>query len=155
MVSYGHICCAVRICSSSLYKNYLSIAESMFKNYVRNYGRLYGEHTIGSNVHLLNHIVEDMNANNVNNIMDISTYPFENCLRLLGLNLKHGHLPLEQVSRRIVEKSQLNGSKSNDLEIISPQVFNPYPCANLTVFQKVRIFPDVILNSKKKQIRGF
>lgn len=50
------LCCAVRICSSSFYKDYQPIADKMFKNYVHNYGCLYGQHTVGSNVHLLNHI---------------------------------------------------------------------------------------------------
>lgn len=53
------LCCAVRICSSRLHHNYVTIAERMFKNYVQNYGCLYGRHNIGSNVHLLNHIVEE------------------------------------------------------------------------------------------------
>lgn len=143
------LCCAVRICSSSLYKNYLPIAEKMFKNYVQNYGCFYGKHTIGSNVHLLNHIVEDMNANNIQNLMNISTYPFENCLRLLGLNLKHGYLPLEQVSRRIIEKSLLQSGNSFNTQIFTPQLSNPCIHANSRVFGKVQISSDVILNSKK------
>lgn len=143
------LCCAVRICSSSVYKNYLPIAEKMFKNYVENYGCLYGKHTIGSNVHLLNHIVEDMKANNIHNLMNISTYPFENCLRLLGLNLKHGHLPLEQVSRRLIEKSHLQSSSLLHTQMFTPQIFNPRIHENSKVFDKVKIAPDVILNSKK------
>lgn len=140
---------AVRICSSSMYKNYIPIAEKMFKNYVQNYGRLYGEHTIGSNVHLLNHIVEDMNAHNINNLINISTYPFENCLRLIGLSLKHGYLPLEQISRRIIEKSQLQNSNFIHLEKFTPQVSKPYTYGIWKRFEKVQISCDVILNSKK------
>lgn len=45
-----------------------------------------------------------MQHNDLDNLMAISTYKFENTLRLLGLQLKHGYLPLEQVSRRIIEK---------------------------------------------------
>lgn len=142
------LCFAVRICSSRLYKNYLPIAEKMLKNYVENYGHLYGEHTIGSNVHLLNHIVEDMNANNINNLMDISTYPFENCLRLLGLNIKHGNLPLEQVSRRIIEKTQLLSSSSLDPKKFTPHLSHPTK-ENARIFKKVQITSDVVLKSKE------
>lgn len=143
------LCCAVRICLSGSYKHYLPIAEKMFKNYVHNYGCLYGHHTIGSNVHLLNHIVEDMNRNNIDNLMNLSTYPFENCLRLLGLNLKHGHLPLEQVSRRVIEKFQLKDRNPFHTQIFTPQV--SYPCnrENSKVFRKVQITSDLMLNSKK------
>lgn len=140
---------AVRMCSSSMYRNYLPIAEKMFKNYVENYGCLYGEHTIGSNVHLLNHIVEDLRANDTSNLMNISTYPFENCLRLMKLQLKHGYLQLEQIARRIIEKSQLQSSSCFDLVKFTPQVSMPFTYGSVKVFGKVLISCDVILNSKK------
>lgn len=146
---------AVRMCSSSMYRNYLPIAEKMFKNYVENYGCLYGEHTIGSNVHLLNHIVEDLRANDTSNLMNISTYPFENCLRLMKLQLKHGYLQLEQIARRIIEKSQLQSSSCFDLVKFTPQVSMPFTYGSVKVFGKVLISCDVILNSKKMLILGF
>lgn len=128
---YNHfliLCCAVRICMSVGFKNYWPIAEQMFKCYVQRYGSLYGEHTIGSNIHLLTHIVEDMNAQNVESLMDLSAYEYENSLRLLGMKLRHGHLPLEQVSRRLIEMSQLRTSSdshnSMKLEKFSPQDLN-------------------------------
>lgn len=152
---YNHflmLCCAVRICSSRVFKDYLSVAERMFKLYVQKYIPLYGRHTIGSNVHLLTHVVEDMEANNVENIMDISTYKYENCLRLLGLNLRHGNLPLEQVSRRIIEISQVR-SKSECHSLFNPEKFSPQVFGSsqplMTTYQKVQITPEVMLNSKK------
>lgn len=89
-----------------------------------------------------------MKANGVDNLMNISTYPFENCLRLLGLNLKHGYLPLEQVAKRVIEKSQLGGINSFHRAKSTPYVFKP-DRANSEVFEKVQICPDVRLNSKK------
>lgn len=144
--------CASRICSSSMYQCYQSIAEKMFKVYAQKYSSLYGQHTIGSNVHLLTHIVEDLKANNVGNLMDISTYRYENSLRLLGLKLKHGNLPLEQISRRIIETLQvpsLELANSFDTTKFTPKALNQQKHETTTIYQKVQITADVILNSKK------
>lgn len=99
---YAHfvtLFCAVQICSCEVYIQYQTLAETCFKSYIKNYGTLYGDHSIGSNVHNLEHVVEDMQRNKVGNLIEISTYKYENSLRMLGLQLKHGRLPLEQISR--------------------------------------------------------
>lgn len=147
------LCCAVRICCSSTSYVYLDIAEKMFIAYVQQYIVLYGEHSVGSNVHLLRHIIEDMRVNKVRNLMEISTYRFENCLRLLGLKLKNGHLPLEQISRRIIEMSQLHSSTEGhrlfNAKKFSPQVFSPRKHGNLIVYDEVEIAADIVLKSKR------
>lgn len=154
---YSHfmiLCCAVRICSSKMYKYWHSTAEKMFKLYVQKYVKIYGRHSIGSNVHLLSHIMEDIRRNELDNIMDISTYKFENCLRLLGLNLKHGNLPLEQVSRRLIEMSQLPKSYDiNDLfekQRYSPQVQRPKSDGSTGMrYDRIEIAPNVTLTNRK------
>lgn len=52
--------CAVRICSSDTYKPLLSIAESLFKDYIEGYIQIYGIGFISRNVHLLCHVVHDV-----------------------------------------------------------------------------------------------
>lgn len=147
------LCCAVRICcSSNLYKNQNMIAKTMFRSYVNMYIELYGVHSIGSNVHLLSHVIEDMKCCNVNNIMKISTYKYENGLRLLGLNLKQGYLPLEQVARRILETMQFAPLIRNHLfesNHFTPQVFYPREQGSVTIYSKIQISPDVVLSSRR------
>lgn len=162
---YNHflvLCCAVRICMNNMYKSYWPIAEQMFKCYVQKYSALYGEHSVGSNVHLLIHIMEDMKQNNVQNLMELSTYKYENCLRLLGLKLKHGNLPLEQVSRRIIEMSRLR-IKNESSSLLKLKPFSPqmsYPNENLligavTTYKTIKITEDITLNSKKSNDSWF
>lgn len=156
------ICCAVRICMCESLKNYWPIAEQMFISFVQIYGQLYGEHSIGSNVHLLSHIVEDMNVQNVDSLMQLSTYKYENQLRLLGMKLRHGFLPLEQVSRRIIEMSQIRhkSNKCNPLvvENFVPQLlYQNKQMLNETEisYKTIKIHPNIILSSKKSNDSWF
>lgn len=145
------LCCAVRICNSESYKDQLPIAEKMFNSFIKKYITLYGTHTIGSNVHLLTHIVEDMNNSNVKNIMELSTYKYENCLRLIGLTLKHGHLPLEQASNRISEKMQLCANTKNIFESkqFSPKMLYPNKRDSNIIYNKIQLTDDIMLTNRR------
>lgn len=83
----------------------------------------------------------------------ISTYKYENCLRLLGLEIKHGYRPLEQVSRRCIEKSQ--HQKHIDLHDIfepkeySPKVFYEKIRESIITWDKIQISPDFALSNRK------
>lgn len=143
--------CAVQICSCNLYKMYQPLADKMFKVYVKNYSLLYGEHTVGSNVHNLTHIVEDLEHHDVGNLMEISTYKYENCLRLIGLKLKHTNLPLEQIARRIIEDSQLthhdDNSKNDTMEKNKP-IVSYQTHFSRKEYKKIEICSNVILSSR-------
>lgn len=102
------ICCACRIVYTSVYKHFIPLAKDMFDLYIKGCILLYGSHTIGSNLHNLTHVIEDMLENNVTNINDLSTYKYENCLNMLGMKLKGFNKPLEQISKRILEISSSN-----------------------------------------------
>lgn len=52
--------CAVHICSVDKYRSFLRIAKMPFGDYIEGYIELYGIDSIGSNVHNLCHIVEDV-----------------------------------------------------------------------------------------------
>lgn len=82
------LCCACTIVSCNVYQNYIKLAKKMFKAYVNEYIRIYGRHSITSNVHNLIHIADDLMDNNICSIDQISTYKYENSLRLLGMKLQ-------------------------------------------------------------------
>lgn len=140
---------------------YQPLAEKMFILYVNNYSKLYGEHAIGSNVHNLLHVVEDLKQNNIGNLMEISTYKFENCLQLLGLNLKNCYLLLEQISRRTIEAQNLIDFDIDSVnQRFTPTVSYENACINITavheftqenskIYDKIEIAPDVELSNRK------
>lgn len=88
--------CACTLVSCNVYKKYKQLAKNMFKTYVEDYILLYGRHSITSNVHNLIHIADDLLENNIDSIEQISTYKYENSLRLLGLKLQTCNRPLQQ-----------------------------------------------------------
>lgn len=152
---YNHflmLCVAARICSCDIYKNYISIASQLFKLYVEDYITIYGRHTIGSNVHNLIHVTEDMQRCGVGNLMQISTYKFENSLRVLTLKLKHSNRPLEQLVRRTLENEQIDRTLHSNL-------FHPIPFVpriscelkqkNVSVFKKIELSSDTFLSSRR------
>lgn len=150
--SFLILCCATRIVTSKSYKNYFPLAAKMFRAYFHTYISIYGRHSIGSNVHLLTHIVEDMEFHKVETLMDLSTYKFENSLRLLGLQLKSGNRPLAQVSKRILEFSQINNFESKnpfETKEFSPILMSANKNEFSGTFDKIRITPNVVLSSRK------
>lgn len=151
---YNHflvLVCAVWICYSKSYKHYLPIAEKMFKFYIQQYINLYGRHSIGSNVHLLAHVVEEMEKNKIDSLMDVSTYKYENSLRILGLQIKHGYRPLEQVSRRCFENSNMNLSIHEifETEKNSPKVFYKNIRESIVTWDNIQISNDFVLSNRK------
>ena len=106
--SYLHfllLFCAVRICLVKEYFKYLDIANTLFNDYIEEFIILYGKDSIGSNIHNLHHVVDDIKR--FGPLDNISTYPFENHLFYIKSLLRSGSLPLEQVALRIKEYSKL------------------------------------------------
>lgn len=141
--------CAARLCSCSFYRKYLNAANIMFRTYVQKYIELYGSDTISSNVHNLLHIVDDLRQIDDGNLETISTYKFENSLRMLGLKLKSCNLPLEQIARRITEANQVEKSCELEHEQFSPYVQSDFEYEGLTAYKKCFIKPDVMLSANK------
>lgn len=81
--------CATTICYTDSYDIYLHIAKSYFERYVETFGEIYGIHSIGSNVHLLTHVYDDVKL--FGDLNSISAYPFESRLNFFKLRLKQGH----------------------------------------------------------------
>lgn len=156
------LCCAVTICSCEKYKAFIPVAADMFKLYVKKYISLYGTNTIGSNIHNLIHITEEMIEHNVGNLDHLSTYKYENSLRLLGIKLKGFNKPLQQISRRLIEIS--NFYSINEHEYLKEEKFLPSiqyalptdqnGCGN-KLYSKINIGPGVFLSCRKKGDQWF
>lgn len=152
------LCCACTIVSCNIYKAYIPLAKKMFENYVMGYIHIYGRHSISSNVHNLIHIADDLIENSVDSIDEISTYRYENSLRLLGMKLQTCNRPLEQISRRLIEifhlKTDLLSNKDHDqIEIFRERKFSPIVeyelSTNKNCYSKITVKPDVVLSSRK------
>lgn len=145
--------CAVTICSCKVYENRIPFAGDLFKKYVQLYGEIYGTDTITSNVHNLVHIVEDMSSLKISNLIEISTYKFENCLRLLGLKVKQCNLPLEQAARRVTEMSKIQLAHMNtnihSANRFSPKVYYQKQDGNRIIYDKIEVKPDVMFSNRK------
>lgn len=99
-----YLSCAAILCSSDVYirrKNNVILVDTLLSDYVQDYIDLYGEHTISSNVHNLIHLHDDLVR--FGDLDSISTYPFENALRMMKLKLRSMANPLQQLSRRMTE----------------------------------------------------
>lgn len=153
---------AVRIISCNIHNKYFPIASKLFEMYVKEYASIYGGHNVGSNVHNLIHIIEDMENCNVRNIMEISTYKYENALRTLGLKLKHTNRPLEQIVCRTIEQNILESNPhekyhSNEFPStqFKPKVSCCYNFQNIRRFKKIEFAPNIILSSRNSNKSWF
>lgn len=102
--AYDHflmLFCATTICSSKDYFWMLPIARAMLLQFIEIFGELYGEHHINSNVHNLAHVVDDVEL--FGELDTFSAYPFENVLGKIKRMPRHGHRPLFQATKRIME----------------------------------------------------
>lgn len=96
--------CAVTICSSNEYVHLLDLADTLLLHYVERFGDIYGEDYITSNVHNLNHLVDDVKQFGI--LSKFSAYPFENKLFKLKNFIRSGNRPLAQMAKRIGETDE-------------------------------------------------
>lgn len=139
-----YLFCAVSICSTEAYKDYLGLAENLFIDYIETYIDLYGIANINSNVHNLCHVIKDVQR--FGNLNTISTYEFENKARLIKLKLKQCNKPLQQVARRISEQHSIEHVKISKTD---PQLKYSCEVSNEIRYGYVRIRENFILSTKK------
>lgn len=70
--------CAVTMCSTKAYTLYLPKARDLFTEFNEQHIDTYGEHSMTNNIHLLSHIVDDVE--HLGDLSTLSAYPFENAL---------------------------------------------------------------------------
>lgn len=159
---YNHfllLTCAVRIYYVDVYSKYRDIAKKWLNTYFEGCIDLFGTLSIGSNVHNLIHIHEDVIQFGCLN--DLSTYPFENRLHFLKMRLKQPNLPLQQIARRIVELSDdydtLFGTQYVCENKQSYSMSFPYKLDNDTVFKEIFIKSNsnFTLSTRKDSDRWF
>lgn len=102
--------CAITICSSQSYCNFLPLARELLKHFVEQYRYFYGSHYITSNVHNLLHVVDEVEK--FGPLQNFNAYPFENQLYLIKRMLRQGNKPLSQIAKRLCESSTGNLSKT-------------------------------------------
>lgn len=151
-----HLFCAVTICSSDSYLEYVRLAKILFDEYVETYIQLYGASAITSNVHNLCHIVE--NIERFGNLNSISTYPFENAARHIKLKLKQCDKALEQISLRISEIDSMKRSmksKNTVANYIFKFPFEILGLPHVSCYRYICIKNSVIFSSKKDNDKWF
>lgn len=100
---------AITILSCKHYPQYLAVTEGLLNDYIQQFIVIYGIDSISSNVHNLCHVVEDVKK--FGPLPGISSYPFKTCLDNMKMLIRSGHLPLSQISRRIIQLSKVSNLK--------------------------------------------
>jgi hypothetical protein len=80
---------------------YNSYAKKLLEKFVRDCGKIYGDHFITYNVHCLVHINADVKR--FGPLDKISSFPFENYLQQLKRKVRRGNQPLVQLVKRMAE----------------------------------------------------
>lgn len=93
--------CSITMLSSNHYKSNWTVARKMLEAFVSEYMELYGEQFLTSNVHNLQHVVDEVER--FGPLSTISAYPFENALQRIKHLLRSGWKSLEQVINRLSE----------------------------------------------------
>lgn len=105
-IHFVRLCLATRLVSCRTYvkhSNLKELARLLFSEYFRDFIKYYGADSVVSNIHYIIHIMDDVD--HLGTLEENSTYPFENHLREMKLRTQATNMPLQQVTRRIVELS--------------------------------------------------
>lgn len=110
----------------------------MLLHYVECYAKIYGEDYITSNVHNLNHLVDDVKRFGI--LSKFSAYPFESKLYQIKNMIRSGHKPLIQVAKRI---SELNKIVSDEGATSKQQTILKKPIPSSTTDPKSKMYAQV------------
>lgn len=144
--------CAVRICSCEKYTEIARLSEALFCEFVQNFGLIYGNDHIVSNVHNLIHVYSDVKL--FGNLNTLSAYRFENCLRHLKLRVQTQDAPLEQIARRIIEAADNRESQYFVLDSQNSEPKLKYPSDRkhnngFTTYKYIEICSEVFFSVKR------
>lgn len=118
--------CAVTICSTQSYKTCLPKARDLLMEFNERHIEVYGEHSMTNNIHLLSHLVDDVE--HLGDLSTLSAYPFENALHSIKLLIKPGDHPLQQIARRLHELAvceKYDFTEEDKFPKLSEQAFLP------------------------------
>uniref|UniRef100_A0A182PWP3 Transposase domain-containing protein n=1 Tax=Anopheles epiroticus TaxID=199890 RepID=A0A182PWP3_9DIPT len=108
---YMLLFCAVTLLSSSVYKEKWRLAGQLLNKFIEDFASVYGERYISSNVHILQHLFEEVER--FGPLSSFSTYPFENQLQHLKKLLRSGWKELEQAINRLLEYEEYYVGKAH------------------------------------------
>lgn len=131
----------ITICSTNSYKRFLPKARELFLEYIEEYAEIFGIHTVSSNVHNLCHVVDDVER--FGELYGLSAYPFENELHHIKLLLQQCNKPLQQVARRLGERSELR-PKYNPKKTFKIEVKYPFTLAQSS---ETNAYKEILLKS--------
>lgn len=152
--NFLRICLAIRICSCETYiktNGYKEVAQSLLNGFCTNFAILYGSNEVVSNIHNISHIMEDVNY--FGSLTNTSTYPFENYLHEIKLQVHPSNSSIEQISRRMAEMSLDGGNNCVDFVMrkFEKSTWSPilkYKYENNN-FKFIQITPNVFLQVRK------
>lgn len=118
---YSHILTlhvALRIISSKyLIDVYADYAHELLEHFVDTFKVLYGKQYVSHNIHGLLHMVNDVKL--MGPVDSYSAFQFENCLRILKMQLRKSDRPIQQIHRRYSEKSIVKQSTRKEQDLFS------------------------------------
>ncbi|XP_058129849.1 uncharacterized protein LOC131284262 [Anopheles ziemanni] len=135
--------CGVTLLSSSVYRRKWPLAGQLLEQFVAQYSVVYGERYVGSNVHNLQHIYEEVAR--LGPLPSLSTYPFENELQHLKGLLRGGNKNLEQAINRLSELD--NFHMSSYKESMAP---NTPLCRENGKFSILRVRRNFVLRNDSR-----
>lgn len=155
---YAHflsLCLGIRFLSCNYYvrnAKLKNLARVLLTEYCENFVKIYGKAEVVSNIHNIAHIAYDVD--NLGNLNEISTYPFENFLHEIKLRVKPGNNPMEQITRRLIEQSsekQINFITKKYENVWVPELKYEFRERDTPdpLYKYIRIKPNVILCIKK------
>lgn len=132
--NYNHfllLFCSITMLSSNNYKSNWHVARKMLEKFVIDYMELYGEQYLTSNVHNVQHIVDEVER--FGPLSTTSAYPFENALQRIKHLLRSGWKSLEQAINRL---SEINAREYYTIQK-SKKYQSNYPCVRTCGSKKV------------------
>lgn len=94
--------CAVTICCSETLIKYRPIAKCLFRSFTERFGEIYRNENYTYSIHSVIHVTDDVERFGV--FDEYSAFPGESNLGFLKNLVRGGHLPLQQVIKRIAER---------------------------------------------------
>lgn len=106
--AYNHFLalhCATVICCTESLLPYVSVAKYLYKEFVDEFGEIYGNENYSYNVHSLIHVTDDVERFGV--LDNFSAFPGESNLASIKRMLRSGFKPLQQIVKRIFERESV------------------------------------------------
>ena len=96
---------------------HVDYAEKLLNIFVMQMPELYGNSSISYTMHSLCHICDDVRQ--YGSLDEYSAFPFENALGIMKRLLRSGHMPLQQLCRRLSERVDSNTYVSRNMNLIA------------------------------------